>query len=163
MEDRALHAEGDQRKMDFVQVLVEEHGNLQQGTRRAPGYVHATVALQAEQRAQAFLPAARRAQLDQKVRDRGPDVHQTVRCSRRDLEHVSGAERPPPTPDAEAELAGDTLEALPLARVHVRRNEAPGPDEELGRHAIGRPLAEDDRLARDRVGDSVYAGPDQSI
>jgi hypothetical protein len=147
----------------LVEVLVEEDRDLEQRSGREPRHAHTAVSLQAEQRAQAFLAAAWRAQLDQEVRDLGADVPQPVRRARRDVEDLAGAQRPPTQTDPKAELAGHALEALPLARVHVRRDEAPGPDEELGRHVICRPLTEDDRLARYRVGDSVYALPDHLI
>ena len=149
--------------MHFVQVLVEEDGDLKQRPRCEPGHAHAGVSLQAEQRAQALLSAARRAQLDQEVRDLGADVPQPVCRARRDVEDIAGAQRASTQTDPEAELARHALEALPLARVHVRRDEAPGADEELGRDVICRPLPEDDRLARHRVGDSVYALPDHLI
>jgi hypothetical protein len=40
--------------------------------------------------------------------------------------------------------------------VDVRRDAAAGPHEELGRDTPRRPFAEDDALARDRIGDCVY-------
>jgi hypothetical protein len=158
-----LRSKRNQRQVHLVQVLVEQDRDLQQRPCREPRHTHAAVSLQAKQCAQALLPAARRAQLDQEVRDLGAGVPQPVRRARRDVENIAGTERPSTQTDPEAELAGHALEALPLARVHVRRDEAPGPDEELGRHMICRPFAEDDRLARDRVGDSVYALPDHLI
>jgi hypothetical protein len=158
-----LRAEGDQRQMHFVEVLVEEDRDLQQRPCSEPRQAHAAVPLQAEQGAQPLLSAARRAQLDQEVRDLGADVPQPVRRARRDADDIAGAQRPSTQTDPEAERARHALEALPLARVHVRRHEAPGAHEELGRDVICRPLAEDDRLARYRVGDSVYALPDHLI
>jgi hypothetical protein len=149
--------------MHLVQVLVEENGDLQERPRREPGHPHASVSLEAEQGAQPLLPPPRRAQLDQEMRGLAADVPQAVRRARRDLEHVAGAEGQSPAPDVEAQLTGDALEALPLARVHMGRDEASGPDEELGCDAVGGPVAEDDRLARYRVRDCVYAPPDHSI
>jgi hypothetical protein len=149
--------------MHLVQVLIEENGDLQERPGCEPGQAHASVSLETEQGAQPLLPPTRRAQLDQEMRDLAGDVPQAVRRARRDLEHVAGAKGQSPTPDLEAQLAGDSLEALPLARVHMGRDEASGADEEFGCHAVGGPLAEDDRLARNGVRDCVYAPPDHPI
>jgi hypothetical protein len=149
--------------MHLVQVFVEEDGDLQERPGCEPGQAHAPVSLEAEQGAQALLPPPRRAQLDQEMGYPVPGVPQAVRRARRDLEHVAGAESRPPTPDPEAQLTRHTLEALPLARMHMGRDEASGPHEELGCHAVGAPLAENDRLARNGVRDCVYAAPDHSI
>jgi hypothetical protein len=162
-EGDALRANRDERQMHLVQVLVEENGDLQERPGCEPGDAHASVSLEAEQGAQALLPAPRRAQFDQEMRDLAADVPQAVRRARHDLEHLAGAERLLPTPDPEPQFAGHAFEALPLARVHMGRDEASGPDEELGCHAVGGPLAEDDRLARNGVRDCVYAPPDHPI
>jgi hypothetical protein len=149
--------------MNFVEILVEEHCDLQQRSRREPRHSHAAISLQPEERAQPLLTAARRAQLDQEMGDRGADVLQPMRRARRDLEHVARPEHPATAADAELQLARDPLEPLPLAPVDVRGHEAPGADEELGRDAGGRAPAKDDRLAGHGVRDAVYAVLDHMI
>jgi hypothetical protein len=125
--------------------------------------VHSTVTLQTEQRPQPFLAAARRAEFDQCVRDVPTCIPQSVGRSRRDDQNVARAQRAPPEPEPEAKLTRHALEPFPLARVHVSRDEAARFDEQLARHAIARPFAEDDALSADRVVDLVYALVDRSI
>ena len=149
--------------MNLVEVLVEQDGDLQQRTRRESRHPHPAVPLQPEERAKSLLAASRRAQLDQEMRDLGADVPQAVHPPRRDDERVAGSQRPPSPAEPHAQLPGDTLEALKLALVDVRRHEASGPHEELCRDAGRRPLAEDDALTRDWIPDCVYAGVDHLI
>jgi hypothetical protein len=97
------------------------------------------------------------------VRNLAADVPQAVRRPRRDDDDIAAAHRASSQPETEAKLAGHALEAFPLARVHVRRHEASGPDEELAGDTARRPVAEDDALPGDGIPDCVYACVDQSI
>src|SRR6266545_3264693 len=156
VEREPLHPKRHEGEVHLVQVLVEENRDLKQRPRGEPRQAHAAVPLQAEEDAQPFLAAARWTELDQVVRLVGAGVREAVRHPRRDDEDAPGPERPAPSPDAEAQLAGDTLEALPLARVDVRRHEATRTDEELAGDASGRPPVEDDALAAHGILDRVY-------
>jgi hypothetical protein len=147
----------------LVQVLVEEDGDLEERPRCEPRNAHATVALEAEERAKSFLAPSRRTERDQEVREVRPGVPEPVRRPRRHDEDVAGAQGAGSAPDPEAKLPEDALEALPLARVHMRRDESSGADEELAGDAPCRPLAEDDALAGHRVPDRVYAFVDRLI
>jgi hypothetical protein len=147
----------------LVEVLVEQNRDLEQGPCGGARHPNAAVPLQPEERAQAFLAAAGRAERDQRVRDAGADVRETVARPGRDDQDVARPKDAAPPADPEAQFAGDALEALPLARVHVRRHVAAGADEELRRDALRRALAEDDQLARDGIRDGVYASVDRPI
>jgi hypothetical protein len=65
--------------------------------------------------------------------------------------------------DTEPQLARNALEALPLARVHVRRHESARPDEKLGGDAARRPFAEDDALTRHGIRDRIYHETERMI
>jgi hypothetical protein len=159
----ALQPERNHGQMHLVQVLVEQDGDLEQRACGEPRHPHAPVSLQPEERAEPLLAATRRAERDQEMRSRVTDVPQAVRRSRRHDDDVAAADRQRAQSDPKAERARDTLEALPLARVDVRRHEASGPDEELGGHMRVGSVAEDDPLARDGILDRVYAVVDRSI
>jgi hypothetical protein len=142
--------------MDLVEVLVEEHGDLQDGPRDPEsGEPQAPVSLQAEQRAQSFLAAQRRRQLDEEVRHLVPGVPEPVRRARRNHDCVAGTERPPPPSEPEAKRSRDTLEALELSAVNVHRHESAGPDEQLPGHAIAGQPAEHDPLPTHRILDRI--------
>src|SRR5438105_15523296 len=97
------------------------------------------------------------------MRDLAAGVSQAVRRAGRNDDDVARTHHAQVPAEAEAHLSGYPLEPLPLARVRVRRDEAPGPDKELSADATGRPLAKDDALPRHRVGDCVYALLDHLI
>jgi hypothetical protein len=143
--------------MHLVEVLVEEHCDLEEWPRGETRDAHAAVALQAEERAQTFLAPTRRAQLDQKVGDVGAEVPEAVPSSRRNDDLFARADSAAAETNPEAKLARHALEALPLARVNMRWDEATGADEELGGDPAFRPVAEDDALPRNGIRDRVYA------
>jgi hypothetical protein len=156
VEHASLHTERNVGEVDLIQVLLEENADLQQRPRREPCHSHKAISLKSEERAEALLAAARRVELDPEVRDTRADVSEAVWRSRLNDQDVAGAEGEPSQPEPEAQFAGHTLEPLPLASVDVRWDEAAGPHEEVGRDTPRRALAEDDALARDRVGDCIY-------
>ena len=141
--------------MDLVQILVEEDGYLEQRPRPEAADAYPPVPLQPEQCSQPLLAAPRRAQLDEEPCGCGATVPEAVDRPRRNDQDVTGAERAAAQADAKAELARCTLEAFPLARVHVRRDEPIRLNEQLARDAAVRPLAKDDRLTRHGIRDCV--------
>ena len=96
MEDESLHAEGDEREVNLVQVLLEEDADLQQRARREPRHTHAAISLESEERTEALLAAARRSELDSKVRDAWADVPEAVWRPWWNDENVTGTQGAPP-------------------------------------------------------------------
>ena len=162
-EAELLQSERHDRKVNLVEVLVEEHGDLKQRTGAEPRHADTAILLQTEEDAETLLASPRWAELDQEVCDLAADVSQTVGRARRDDDDVALANRAPDSAQPEEKLARDTLEPLPLPAVHVRRNEPAGLYEELGADAAGRALAKDDALPGDGIRDRVYAFLDHSL
>jgi hypothetical protein len=144
-------------EVHLVEVLVEEHRDLEERARAEPGDVNAAVLLQPEQCPQTFFAAARRAEFDLEMRDVRSWVPEPVRSTGRYDHDLACPGEASFSAEPELQQAGDAFEAFPLARVDVTGHEAAGPDEKLAGHATRAALAEDDALARDRVADDVYA------
>jgi hypothetical protein len=147
----------------LVEVLVEEDGDLEQRSGTEPRDSHAAVALQAEERPQALLAAARRAERNLEMRLCGAGIREGVHRSRRNDEDLARPQAAPVRADAEPQLARNAFEALPLACVHVRRHEPARPDEQLACDTTRCPFAEDDALARHGIRDRVYHEAERSI
>ena len=105
VESRPLEPEGHEREVDFVQVLVEEHCDLEQRPRREPRDAHPSVSLEAEERSQPLLASPGRAELDEEVRDPGFDVPQAVRRAGRGDDDFTGADDAGSSAQAEAKRA----------------------------------------------------------
>ena len=149
--------------MHLVEVLVEEHGDLEQRPRSELRDAHPAVTLQAEERPEALLAAARRAERDQEMRLCGAGVREGVNRSRRNDEDVAWPKAAPAQADQEPQFPRDALEALPLAGMHVGRHESTRADEELRGDMPSRPFAEDDVLARHGIRDRIYHEAERSI
>jgi hypothetical protein len=152
-----LYPERYEGKVDLVEVLVEEDGDLEHWARDAEsGDTHTSVPLQAEQGAQPFPAAQGRGELDEKVRYLGPDVPEAVSRSRWDDDFVPGSERSPLPSAFEAERSRDTLEPLQLAGVDMHRHESAGSHEQVACDTLARPLSEHNQLTGDRFFNCVH-------
>ena len=152
----ALYLERHEGKVDLVEVLVEQDGHLEHGARDAEsGETQTCVPLQAEQRAQPFLAAEGRGQLDEEVRGLAADVPEAVRRARRNGDCVAGTERYLLSPEPEPERSRDALEPLQLMGVDVHGHVSAGSDEQIAGDALTRAPPKDDPLPGDRFLDRV--------
>src|SRR5688500_6757544 len=68
-EGELLQSERHHGKVNLVEVLVEEHGDLKERTGAEPRYADTAILLQTEEGAETLLASPRWAELDQEVRD----------------------------------------------------------------------------------------------
>lgn len=111
--------------------------------------------MQAEERAQPFLAAQGRGQLDEEARGLAAGVPEAVGRARRNDEGVAGAERYPLTAEPEAERSRDALEPLYLKGVDVHGYVPARSDEQIAGDVLTRAPPEDDPLPGDRFLDRV--------